>query len=70
MIRKFLLAIAALTVGLVVLLAALLVWPLPEMPKEGLSGDFLIRDVAVVDVAEVEVLQDRDAAVEWCGINE
>jgi len=58
MIKKFLLAISALAVGLVLLLVALLVWPLPETPQEGLSGDFLIRNVAIVDV-EAGVLRSN-----------
>ncbi|WP_290744074.1 amidohydrolase family protein [Haliea sp.] len=29
---------------------ALLAWPLPEAPQDGISGSFLIRDVSIVDV--------------------
>lgn len=42
--------VVALTAGLMLLLAAFLVRPLPDMPQDGVSGDFLIRDVAIVDV--------------------
>ena len=57
------LAIAALTVGLVLLIAALLAWPLPEMPQEGRSGDFLIRNVAVVDVEKGVLHGNQDVVV-------
>ncbi|MGI9288553.1 MAG: amidohydrolase family protein [Pseudomonadales bacterium] len=62
MIKKLQLVIAALAVGLVLLLVALFVWPLPEMPREGLSGDFLIRNVAIVDV-EAGVLRRNQNVV-------
>ncbi len=34
----------------VLLVVALLAWPLPEAPQDGISGSFLIRDVSIVDV--------------------
>lgn len=43
-------------VGLVLLLAVLLVWPLPEMPRQGVAGDFLVRNVTIVDI-EASVLR-------------
>lgn len=39
----------AVAVG-VLLVTALLAWPLPEAPQDGLSGSFLIRGVSIVDV--------------------
>lgn len=62
MIKKFLLASAALAVGLGLIFAALLAWPLPEMPREGVSGNFLIRNVAIVDV-ETGVLRSNQNVV-------
>ncbi len=47
--------------GLAVL--ALLLWPLPDMPRPGVAGDFLIHNVAVVDVAAGRVLPDRHVIV-------
>lgn len=38
-------------------------WPLPEMPREGVEGDFLIRNVAVIDVETGTVLQRRDVVL-------
>jgi imidazolonepropionase-like amidohydrolase len=60
--RKLLRAIAGFTGGLVLLLAALLMWPLPEIPMQGVAGDFLIRNVTVVDV-EAGVLREKQNVV-------
>lgn len=50
MFRKSLRVTAILTAALILLVAAVLASPLPEIPREGLSGDFLIRNVSFVDV--------------------
>lgn len=50
MIRKSLATLAAFVIALALVLAALLHWPLPEMPRPGVTGDFLVRNVAIVDV--------------------
>ncbi|MFT7564853.1 MAG: hypothetical protein ACI8ZT_002516, partial [Bacteroidia bacterium] len=63
MIKKILLAIVALIVGLVLLLAALIAWPLPDMPQEGLSGDILIRNVAIVDVENGLVTSNQNVVI-------
>ena len=62
MLKKLLRAAAGFVVGLALLVAALLVWPLPEMPRQGVAGDFLIRNVAIVDV-EAGVLRDDQNVV-------
>lgn len=48
--RKLLAILAGLTIALSVVLVALLNWPLPEMPRPGVTGEFLVRNVAIVDV--------------------
>ena len=48
--RRTLLVTTASTVALSIVLAALLVWPLPKPPEIGVSGNILIRQVAIVDV--------------------
>ena len=63
MIRKFLLVTASLLFGLLAVLVALLVWPLPEMPQEGVPGDFLIRNVTIVDVETGVLHSDRNVVV-------
>lgn len=63
MVRKLLVILAGLVVALAVALAALLNWPLPAMPRPGVTGDFLVRNVAVVDVLNGRVLPERDVVV-------
>lgn len=50
MLKKLLLVIAALGGLLMLAIASLLAWPLPDTPSVGAAGDFLVRNVAVVDV--------------------
>jgi predicted amidohydrolase len=61
--RKLLAGFAGLILALSLVLAALLHWPLPEMPRAGVSGDFLIRNVAVVDVVNGRIVPGRDVVV-------
>jgi hypothetical protein len=63
MIQTLLMALAGLAVALVVVLATLLTWPLPETPSPGISGDFLVRNVAVVDVVNDRIVPGRDVVV-------
>lgn len=63
MIRKILAILAILTLALAAVLALLLNWPLPETPKLGVSGDFLIRNVAIVDVVSGRIVPGRDVIV-------
>jgi len=63
MIRRLLTILTGLAVALVVLLALLLNWPLPEMPRPGLTGDFVVRNVAIVDVVNDETVLRRDVVV-------
>jgi hypothetical protein len=63
MLKKLILTSAALLAFLLLLAAGLLVWPLPEMPRDGVEGDFLIRNVAVIDVETGTVLQGRDVVL-------
>lgn len=63
MIRKLFAILAALVIALAIALTALLNWPLPDMPRPGVAGDFLIRNVAVVDVVNGRTVPGRDVVV-------
>ena len=63
MVKRRLLAGVAVAVVLVLLIATALAWPLPEMPRNGREGNFLIRNVAVIDVETGTVWQGRDVVV-------
>lgn len=60
MLKKVLLASAALVALPLLAVAALLAWPLSEMPRNGVAGSFLIRNVAVVDVESGTLREGRD----------
>lgn len=62
-IRKLLVILAGLAFSITLVLVALLNWPLPAMPRPGVTGDFLVRDVAVVDVVNGGILSGRDVVV-------
>lgn len=62
-ISKLLAILAGLAIALAVALAALLNWPLPAMPRPGVTGDFLVRNVAIVDVLNGGILPGRDVVV-------
>jgi hypothetical protein len=53
----------ALAAALALVLVALLNWPLPEMPRPGITGDFLVRSVAIVDVVNDRIVPGRDVVV-------
>jgi hypothetical protein len=55
--------VLGLAIAFALVLAALLVGPLPAMPQTGVAGDFLIRNVAVVDVSSGAVIPGRDIVV-------
>jgi hypothetical protein len=61
--RKLLRIATGLAIALVVVLALLLSWPLPEMPRPGVAGDFVIRNVAIVDVVNDGIIPRRDVVV-------
>ncbi|WP_181373023.1 amidohydrolase family protein [Massilia glaciei] len=63
MIKKLLFAGAACVALLLLLAAGLLLWPLPDMPRDGVEGDFVIRNVAVVDVGTGTIWQGRDVVL-------
>ena len=63
MLRKLLLAATTFVFALVLSLATLLNWPLPGIPQEGTSGDFLIRRVGVVDVEAGVLRRERDVLI-------
>lgn len=60
MLKKLLLASAALVAFLLLIAAGLLAWPLPEMPRNGAEGNFLIRNVGLVDVETGTLRQNQD----------
>jgi hypothetical protein len=61
--RTLLAVLAGLTIALGVVLLALLAWPLPTMPRPGVTGDFLVRNVAIVDVVNGRIIPARDVVV-------
>lgn len=63
MIRKLLAIFAGLAIAFAVVLAALPNWPLPEMPRPGVTGDFLVTNVAIVDVLNSRIVPGRDVVV-------
>lgn len=63
MFRKLLRASAALVAVLCLVVAGLLVWPLRPTPPVGVAGDFVVRNVAVVDVERGTVRYRQDAVL-------
>jgi hypothetical protein len=63
LIRKLLVILAAMTGSISVVLAALLNWPLSEMPRPGVTGEFIVRNVAIVDVVNDRIVPGRDVVV-------
>ena len=63
MIRKLLISLALISAALVFFVAGLLFWPLQEMPETGNTGDFIIRNVGVVDVHKGRVWPDQEVIV-------
>jgi hypothetical protein len=61
--RKLLAGFAGLSLALAAVLVALLSWPLPEMPRPGVTGDFRVRNVAIVDVVNGRVVSGQDVVV-------
>lgn len=61
--RKLPAIFAGLTIALSVVLVALLIWPLPKMPRPGVNGEFLVRNVAIVDVVNDRIVPERDVVV-------
>ncbi len=62
--KKLALVCAALLGALALLVAGTLALPLPEMPRDGVTGNFLIRNVAVIDVEMGTTRQDQDVIVQ------
>jgi hypothetical protein len=63
LIRKIPAILAGLIGALSVVLAALLNWPLPEMPRPGVTGEFVVSNVAIVDVVNDRIVPGRDVVV-------
>jgi len=61
--RRLLAIFFGLTIAFSIVLAALLNWPLPEIPRPGVIGDFLVSNVAIVDVVNDRILPERDVVV-------
>lgn len=61
--RRIVLVITTSTVGLFMLMAALLLWPLPKPPEIGVSGNFLIQEVAIVDVEAGLLRRHQDVLI-------
>lgn len=62
-VRRLLKLILGFAAALVVFVACALAWPLPDMPRTGMRGDFVVRNVAVVDVVGGRILPGRDVAI-------
>lgn len=63
MLRKLLFASAALVALLFLVAAGLLLWPLPPTPRVGTTGDFVVRNVAVVDIERGTVRRRQDVVL-------
>lgn len=61
--KKLLWVSGGIIAGCVLVLAALLAWPLPDMPRQGVAGDFLISNVAVVDVEAGVLRRHQDVVI-------
>ena len=61
--KRFLKALLALVGVVFVVLVLLLLWPLPNAPQNGVAGDFLIRDVDIVDVRNGTLTEAQDVLV-------
>lgn len=61
--RRLLRIAVGASVALAVLVAAALAWPLPDMPRPGVTGDFVVRNVSVVDVVGGRILPGRDVVI-------
>lgn len=44
-------------------LGALICWPLPKTPNNGKHGDFIVRNVSVVDVVDGRIVRRKDVVV-------
>lgn len=60
---KLLATLAGLTIAVAVGVVVLLNWPLPEMPRPGVSGNFVVKNVAIVDVVNDQIVSGRDVVV-------
>ena len=63
MIRRPLAILTGLVIALAVAVVVLLNSPLPEIPRPGVTGDYLVRNVAIVDVVNGGILPARDVVV-------
>ena len=61
--RQLLSVTAISTVALLLLLVALMLWPLSKPPEVGVSGDMLIRGVAIVDVEGALLVPEQDVLI-------
>ncbi len=62
-LKKLLAILAGLVIVMAGALVALLNWPLLAMPRPGVTGDFLVRNVALVDVVNGEIVPARDVVI-------
>src|SRR6056297_3689842 len=52
-----------LVLGIAALLAALVAWPAPEPPDLSTSGDFVIRNVSIIDIETGTAQRGRDVVL-------
>ncbi|MEJ2603498.1 MAG: amidohydrolase family protein [Gammaproteobacteria bacterium] len=63
LLRYAALSLGAIVAAVLSAFAALVVWPPPEMPRPGIAGDVVIRNVRVVDVQASTARQPADVVV-------
>ena len=63
MLKKLLFSVITILAGMLALIAVLVAWPLPEMPRDGISGDFVVRNVAIVDVEDGTLRAGQDVVI-------
>ena len=68
MLKKLFFAAATLIGVLALVVATLVAWPLPDIPQQGAFGDFLIRDVTVVDVESGTLRENQNVVVRGSAI--
>lgn len=63
MLKKLLLATVALVGVLLLIIAGMLMSTLPQTPRVGVAGDFIVRNVAVVDVKQGAIREGQDVVL-------
>jgi hypothetical protein len=62
-LKTCLILVAATLILLLATVAALLILPLPAMPEPGVAGDYLLRNVNLIDVEQGGIVEHQDIQV-------